>query len=160
MIDQYHFYHGAALREICANSTKPVAIEYINKKLDQDSHNFNTYIVNNKVGVYIKHSTSRAKAWSFSFIKEHQDTILDLYEIYGNVVVLLICHDDGIVGLNFEELKEILDDNHEDIESIRIKRRKRELYKVSGTDGKLKYKVAHNDFLEKILGEDYIKTNM
>ena len=53
-----------------------------------------------------------------------------------------------------------MDDNHEEIESIRIKRRKRELYKVSGTDGKLKYKVAHNDFLKKILGEDNIKTNM
>ena len=76
MIDQYHFYHGAALREICANSIKPVAIEYINKKLDQDSHNFNTYIVNNKVGVYIKHSTSRAKTWSFSFVKEQQVTLI------------------------------------------------------------------------------------
>ena len=154
MIDQYHFYHGAALRAICAGSKKPVSIEVLDKKINQDSHNFNIYVVNDEVGIYIKHSTSRSKSWRFSFIKEHQDTVLDLYKIYGRVVVLLICHDDGIVGLTFEELKEILDDNHEEVEWIGVKRRKRELYSVSGTDGKLTHKVAHNDFIEKILGAE------
>ena len=33
-----------------------------------DSHNFNIYVVNDEVGIYIKHSTSRKKTWRFSFI--------------------------------------------------------------------------------------------
>ena len=159
MIDKYHFYHGAALREICAHSAGPVGIELLNKKIDSDSYNFNTYIINNEVGVYIKHCTTRARAWRFSFIKEHQDTILDLYKIYENVVILLVCRDDGIVGLDFSELKEILDNNHEEVEWIGVKRRKGELYQVSGSDGKLKYKVAQKDFLEKILGKNNMINN-
>jgi hypothetical protein len=154
MIDQYHFYHGAALREICAASKKAVSIEILDKKLRNDDHNYNIYIINNQIPVYIKHSTSRSKRWRFSFITEHQDTVRDLYEMYGNLVMLLICHNDGIVGLNFDELKEILDDNHEEIEWIGVKRRKRELYAVSGSDGKLKHKIAHHDFIKKILGTD------
>ena len=76
---------------------------------------------------------------------------MDLYKIYENVVILLVCRDDGIVGLDFSELKEILDNNHEEVEWIGVKRRKGELYQVSGSDVKLKYKVAQKDFLKKIL---------
>lgn len=153
MIDQYEFYHGAALREICKGANRPVAIEVLNRHLETNKHNFGAYAVDNKIALYIKHSTSRSKSWRFSFTEEQQDHILDLYKIYERLVVLLICHDDGIVGLTFDELKEILDHEHEEIEWIGIKRRKRELYSVSGSDGKLKYKISHEAFLKKILEE-------
>lgn len=151
MIDQYEFYHGAALRLVCVAANKPIAIEVLNRHLDSNKHNIAAYAVNNKVALYIKHSTSRSKTWRFSFTKEQQDHILSLFQIYGKLVILFICHDDGVVGLTFDELKEVLDHNHEEIEWVGIKRRKRELYRVSGTDGKMKYKVAHDDFTKKIL---------
>ena len=144
MIDQYKFFHGAALLSISQASRKPIAIESFQKK--------HSYVINNSVGLYIKHSAARLSPWNFTFLKEHQDTIKELKDIYGRAILLLVCNSDGIVGLDFDELKEVLDHNHTEVEWIRVARTKGSLYKVTGSDGTLKLKVGMEDYKNKALG--------
>ncbi len=146
MINEFEFYHGAALLALSQASKKPVIIESL-----KEIYENNAYVVNNKVGIYIKHTKARLSPWRFTFHKKHQDTIRELNDIYGNVVLLLVCHDDGVVGLDFNDLKNILDHNHGDIEWIRVDRGKRKNYRVSGSDGDLGFTITRDDFIKKIL---------
>lgn len=88
--------------------------------------------------------------WRFSFKKEHQQEIEQMKNELREVFLLLVCNDDGIVCLDYSELKQILDDQHDDIEWISATRHKREMYAVKGSDGKLGFKIGPNDFPEKL----------
>ena len=147
MIDRYKFFHGAALLSISQATRKPIAIESL-----QGAYENNAYVINNSAGLYIKHSTARLSPWTFTFHKKHQDTIKELKDIYGRAILLLVCNSDGIVGLDFDELKEVLDHNHTEVEWIRVARTKGSLYKVTGSDGTLKLKVGMEDYKNKALG--------
>ncbi len=146
MINEFEFYHGAALLALSRASKKPVSIESL-----KDIYENNAYVVNNKCGVYIKHTKTRLSPWRFTFHKKHQETIQELRNLYDEVVLLLICHDDGVVGLNFDDLKKLLDHNHEEVEWIKVERGKRKNYHVSGTDGDLGFTITRDDFIKKIL---------
>jgi len=87
---------------------------------------------------------------SFSFNQSHQDEILEIKNRIGEVFLLLVCFDDGIVTLNFDELKIILDEIHQKVEWVRVSRNPREKYSVKGSDGKLKFKIGGNEFPRKI----------
>ena len=146
MINEFEFYHGAALLALAQASKKSVSIESL-----KGIYENNAYIVNNKVGVYIKHTKTRLSPWRFTFHKKHQDTIRELKDLYGDVVLLLVCHNDGIVGLDFNDLKKILNDSHEEVEWIKVERGKRKNYRVSGSDGDLGFTITRDDFIKKVL---------
>ena len=67
----------------------------------------------------------------------------------------------GIACLNFEQLKEILDDNHEEQEWVAISQKLNESYRVSGNDGKLERPLAANSFPQVIVDhfESLLSTN-
>ena len=146
MINEFEFYHGAALLALAQASKKSVSIESL-----KGIYENNAYIVNNKVGVYIKHTKTRLSPWRFTFHKKHQDTIKELKDLYGDVVLLLVCHDDGVVGLDFDDLKKILNHSHEEVEWIKVERGKRKNYRVSGSDGDLGFTITRDDFIKKAL---------
>lgn len=146
MINEFEFFHGAALLNISQASKKPILIESL-----QGVYENSAYVINNSAGLYIKHSKKRLSPWIFTFHKKHQDTIKELNDIYGNAILLLVCNSDGIVGLSFEELKMVLDHNHSEIEWIRVDRTKGKLYKITGSDGALEFKVGMTDYINKVL---------
>ena len=113
----------------------------------------NSYNLNNDVWLYIKTSTKRNSPWLFTFTKEHQDDIQKLKNSFWLLFLVLVCNDDGLVCLNFEELKDILDYDHLNSEWVRIGRRKWEKYEVYWHDWKLKRKIWDNEFPKKILEE-------
>lgn len=146
MINEFEFFHGAALITISQASKKPITIESLTGAYENSA-----YVLNNSMGLYIKHSKKRLSPWIFTFHKKHQDTIKELNDIYGKSVLLLVCNSDGIVGLDFQELKKVLDNNHTEIEWIRVDRTKGKLYKVTGSDGALEFKVGMTDYINKTL---------
>ena len=146
MISEYKKYHGTVFTELTEKSTTPIQIESLKGNYENSA-----YVVNNKVGVYIKYSTSRLSPWKFSFQKKHQDTILELRNILDRVMLILICGDDGIVGLSWESLKQVLNDEHEAIEWIRVSRPKGANYRVFGSDGKLNSTITRHHFSDYIL---------
>lgn len=146
MVDEYQKFHGVVFSELMENSEKPIIFESLKGYYENSA-----YAVNNNIGLYIKYSTKRLSPWRFSFQKKHQDTISELKQHYDNVVLALVCGDDGIVGLSFDQLKQVLDENHEPIEWISVKRPKRANYRVAGTDGKLELTITRDNLVKKTL---------
>ncbi len=144
MIKDFQLYHGAALHKLIDSGGEVTLQNYSNKSNS-------SYVLNSSIGLYIKYSTKRLAPWQFSFAKEHQDEILEIRNIYQDVFILLVCGTDGIVSLNFSELKILLDEHHKEIETIAVSRPQGKMYKVVGTDGKLERKISRSDFPDKIL---------
>lgn len=144
MIKEFEFFHGVVFARIFHSANTPVSIK-IYPTPDNAS-----YIINDKVGIYIKYSSKRMSPWLFSFQKEHQDEILAMKNKFGEVYTILVCNDDGIVCLNFNELKEILDEQHDVVEWVSVARGPREKYEIKGHDGKLRLKIGNSDFPIKI----------
>jgi hypothetical protein len=144
MIKEFEFYHGAVLTKIAQSDIKTSISSF-------PSPSRCSYVINGYTGLYIKHSTNRLTPWGFSFAKVHQDEIKKMANELDKVFVALVCGKDGIACLSFQELKNVLDDNHSDHEWIRVSRRTREKYSIKGSDGKLKFKIAHNHFPDRIL---------
>ncbi len=134
-------YHGLVVLKIVRSAQSSISFA---KK------NSNSYIINKNAGLYIKYSSKRLSPWTFTFRKEHQDEILSLKKEYERVFICLVCHNDGVVCLDFSDLKFILDHNHSD-EWVRVSRRPGMKYSISGSDGKLKNKKGISEFPKIIL---------
>lgn len=144
MIKEFEYFHGAAILGVIKSSPISLSIAPL------DGFENSAYLINDKVGLYIKYSRKRLSPWGFSFQKNHQETIALLKECYGEVIVLLVCNDDGIVGLNYSDLSRVLDSKIEEIEWLRASRTKGKMYQITGSDGKLDFKIGRDDFLSKI----------
>ena len=103
-----------------------------------------------KFGLFIKYSSKRASPWKYSFTLDHQTEIDILYKEYGEVFVVFVNKDDGVACLSHNLLKQILDDNHEEVEWVSIKSQLRKQYSISGKDGRLDKKISRNDFPRSI----------
>jgi hypothetical protein len=144
MIKEFEFFHGAAFTKLIHSN------QLVSLKL-YSAQSYASYIVNDRVGLYLKHSTSRLTPWGFSFHKTHQDEIAAMQKRIGSVVIGLVCNDDGIVGLNHSEFKVLLNDIHEEVEHVGVFRKPRQKYSVKGHDGKLRHKIGEGEFLKKVL---------
>lgn len=144
MIKEFEFYHGLVFARILHATQRPLSI----KPFPSPSNA--SYVVNEKIGIYIKYSSKRMTPWRFTFKKEHQEEIESMKNSLKAVFLLLVCNDDGIVCLDYKEVKQILDDQIDPIEWISAARHKREMYTVKGSDGKLGFKIGSNDFPEKL----------
>ena len=143
-IDIFEFYHGAVLSKLLYTG-KELKI----KTFPSDGNC--TFTINDKVGIYIKYSKKRMTPWVFTFKKKHQEELSILGDLHKKTFIVLVCGDDGIACLNYDEFKEIFNTNIDDFEWIKAHRFKRESYEISAKDGKLKKKVAQNNFPENII---------
>ncbi len=135
------FYQGVALAKIIREANKAISILAYKKS---------SYILDNKVAIYIKHSHKRMSPWRFTFDKEHQAEINELKSKYIEVFLILVCGEDGSVSLDHDEIKKILDNEHEENEWVSVTRRKNHVYGLKGSNGQLDYKVSRQDFAKRI----------
>jgi hypothetical protein len=144
MIKEFEFFHGLVFAKILHAAERPVSIKTFETLSNA------AYLVNGRVGIYIKYSAKRMTPWRFTFTAGHQAEIDLMKSKCVDVFLVLVCNDDGVVCLNYEELKEILDDQHDAFEWISATRHKREMYSVKGSNGELNLKVGQNDFPRKL----------
>ena len=144
MIKEFEKYHGVILSRLVHGSKKQISVELYPSKYNS------SYIINQDIGLYIKYSKKRLSPWRFSFLKEHQDEVAQMNRLLKKVFIVFVCHDDGMAILSYDEFKNILDENYEEIEWVAIQRRQREKFKISGHDGKLKCKIGENEFPQKL----------
>lgn len=139
----YTFFHGTALVRLVQDHRIHAIQSY------KANH---CYLVNSKSCIYLKHSTKRLSPWHFTFLPEHLSEIVEIHNNTKALFVVLICNDDGICCLNYQEVAQlIMVGNMGQTKWIRISRSTREKYTVSGTDGKLAYKIGNSDFPQKVL---------
>jgi hypothetical protein len=100
------------------------------------------YVLNELVPIYIKYATRRHGPWTFSFQKDHQERHKNLFENYGHSVIAFVCGGDGIVALDYEELRNVLNDNFEQQKAISIRRKLNHMYGIKGRDGELERKIS------------------
>lgn len=151
MIKEFEFYHGAVLARLIHKSKHPIEIEVY------PTPSNSSYSINKNLGLFIKYSTKRMSPWRFTFAKEHQDEILDMKNKLGEVFLLLVCGENGIIALSFDELKRILNEAHESIEWISVARNKNTEYTIKGSDGSLGHKISRSDFPRKLFEREVTK---
>jgi len=138
----YTFFYGSALVRVVHDSRT------YGVKLSSGN---NCYLINEKSYIYMKHCTKRISPWSFTFMPEHMAEIASLYIQNENLFVALICNDDGVCCLSYDELAQVIFfGNIGQSKFIRVSRFPREKYTVSGSDGKLRHKIGNNDFPRKL----------
>jgi len=138
----YTFFYGSALVRLIHDS-RTYGVKLYNGN--------NCYLINEKSCIYMKHSTKRISPWSFTFMPEHMAEIAGLYIQNKNLFVALICNDDGVCCLSYDELAQVIFfGNIGQSKFIRVSRSPREKYTVSGSDGKLRHKIGDNDFPRKL----------
>ncbi len=139
----YTFFYGSALVRLI-HDYRTHGVKLYNGN--------NCYLINEQSCVYMKHSTKRISPWQFTFLPEHMVEIANLYNQKNNLFVVLICNDDGICCLSFDELAQVIFfGNIGQSKFIRVSRSPREKYTVTGSDGKLKHKIGDSEFSNKVL---------
>ena len=74
-----------------------------------------------------------------------------LYVDHGQIFLIFVNGDDGIACVNYEQLKEILDEHYEEQEWVRVSRKPKQNYRISGNDGKLESRFQET--LPKVITE-------
>jgi hypothetical protein len=116
------------------------------------------YVLEERVGLYVKYSTNRMSPWGFSFHIDHQQEISMLRDEFDHVFVVLVCGFDGIACLTSHEYQRVLDDDPKDGEWIRVARLPRQKYSITGSDDRTVHKIGDNEYPAKVyqaLGRDH-----
>lgn len=146
MIKEFQFYHGVVFAVLLHHCKEPFMIEPF------PSEDNASYVVNDEVGVYIKYSTKRMSPWHFSFEARHKAEIRKMQTRCARLVIMLVCRDDGVVGLSYEELRSIVEMESTPTEWVSAARRPREKYAIKGSLGKLPLKIGMADCCVKVVG--------
>jgi hypothetical protein len=132
MIGEFERYHGAAIRDLVVGCGAPVRIE-----ASDDEGRVNTFILNRKIGVHIKHSASRLPPWQFTYADDNLAEIERLKKRSRSVWLIHVCGQDGFVALTYDEFRSINSVDAETTRFVRVDRDRNTMYRVNGTDGKL-----------------------
>ncbi|ERI13742.1 hypothetical protein O206_23395 [Ochrobactrum sp. EGD-AQ16] len=135
MIPEYRLFHGAAICALIDQSPFELAITH----LGADGR-LGFYILNQRIGIYIKHSTARLTPWQFSFSGQNIHQFRELRSRCISTFVVLVCGWNGIVCLDESELKTVASTDDNEQPWIRVTRRPRGMFGVSGDLGSLKAK--------------------
>ena|ERR1700728_3559145 len=144
MISEFEFFHGAVFARMLHSGQQVLSI-----KPYSESDNA-AYVVNDSKAIYIKYCTKRLSPWRFSFQPRHHDLVLQMKEHMGEVFICLVCNDDGVVVLTFDEFQEVVKADGGTVEWLSAARNKRQMYLVKGPLGRLTFKVGKDDFSGKV----------
>jgi hypothetical protein len=144
MIGEQERYHGVVLARIVRCPFPSGASVRVR------SQGRSAYLLDECVALYVKYSTSRLSPWSFSFAEAHQAELDVLAAAFDHTLVALVCGEDGVACLTWSEFKNVLDDNYEPIEWIKVSRKARQQYTVKGSDNRRGFKVADSEFPAKV----------
>jgi hypothetical protein len=132
MIGEFERYHGAAIRDLVVEYGRPLCIE-----ASDDLGRINTFILNQKIGVYIKHSASRLPPWQFTYGDDNLAEIERLRKRSLSVWLVHVCGQDGFVALKYDEFRSINSVEAATTCFVRVDRGRNTMYHLNGTDGKL-----------------------
>jgi hypothetical protein len=144
VIREFEFFHGAVFARLLHRRPEACSIRLFRNESNS------SYVVGTDIGIFIKYSSKRLTPWRFTFGKAHQAEIEELRKALPRVFVLLVCNDDGVVCLAYDELKQILNEENASVEWISATRHRHEMYSVKGSDGSLEFKIGNKDFPNKL----------
>ena len=138
MIPEYKLYHGAVLSELVDISDRDISIGEL-----REEGRLSSYILDENIGLHIKHSTSRLSPWQFTISTANLTDCLELKRVFKNVYIVLVCHTDGFVTLDIEEAATLIKAGESNQAWIRAERRRGQWYSVSGNADSIAIKKPH-----------------
>ena len=132
MIKDYESYHGVVLREIIVRSKGPITIESI-----VDVGRANTFCINGRTVLHIKHCSRRLPPWQFTFNRENWSEMVSLRSRSTSFWLAFACGIDGILCLSFDELNRLSDAPLGTGRFVRVDRDRATMYRVFGNAGRL-----------------------
>jgi len=132
MTHDFELYHGAALRDLIITAGRPLEI-----KSCDDAGRINSYVINNKTSIYIKHSAKRLPPWQFTFNAENVEEISRLRANFDSLWLVLVCGCDGSLALSTKDFDLINPTDFETTSFVRVDRDRGTMYRLTGTGGKL-----------------------
>ena len=127
MIREFEKYHGVVLRELVVAS----GVAGIDLRTEDRFGRVNSFIINENVGLHIKHSGKRLPPWQFTFDAENCSELADLADRTTTVLIALVCGIDGFVCVPHEDFLRMTDDCGATA-FLRVDRDKRSMYRVNG----------------------------
>jgi hypothetical protein len=153
MFDDYELYQGVVLRQIIVESHAAVKVTPFER-----AGRCNAYVLNDTIGLFIKHSAARLSPWSFTFHIDQVADLLDLEIAHPTSFCAFVCGSDGLITLDVVTLHQLVTFEETDAAWIRVSRRPRTMYTVVGNRGQLPYKLARgSSAVVKILQETQVK---
>jgi hypothetical protein len=146
MTAEYQFYHGALLHEIIVGAAREVRIRLCDVHGRPDA-----YVINDEIGLLIKHSSARITPWQFTFTKDHLAELFALRTVTKVCFVGLVCDEDGFVCIRDADLIGILAASESDAVSVRVDRGARRMYRVSSSGTPLDRKLPMG--VQEVIGE-------
>jgi hypothetical protein len=137
MLDEYEFYQGVVLRQLAVENDYSISFRPFLRE-----GRINAFVLNGRVGVYVKHSSKRMSPWRFSFNIDQAADLLDLEQKLPDSFVVFVCGTDGLVTLSFADLHTAVSFQESENAWISISRPPRTQYDIAGNRGDLKYKVS------------------
>ncbi len=132
MISDYERYHGIVLRELIVKAPASINIE----KRD-DIGRVNSFCLNGRTAIHIKHSSKRMPPWQFTFSLDNLGEMDRLESVAPSLWLALICGTDGIVVLSRQEFWLITSTKKDVTRFIRVDRDRRTMYRVFGSSGRI-----------------------
>ena len=117
MIGEFEQYHGAALRDLIVGAGRPLHVQ-----ADDDHGRVNSYIVDDCVGIHIKHSSKRLPPWQFVYSDENLGEADRLGKRCRKVWLLHVCGRDGVVAINLDEFHAMNPKSVEKTSFVRVDR--------------------------------------
>ena len=137
MLDEYEFHQGAVLRQLVVSSNLSLSF----RPFLRDGR-IAAFVMNGRIGIYVKHSSKRMSPWRFTFTIEQAADLLDLEARYQDSFLVFVCETDGLVALSFTELHSLVDFAQSDNAWVSISRPRRAQYHLAGNRGELDRKVS------------------
>lgn len=138
MFDEYEFYQGVVLRSIIVGADYSLMMRPFLRE-----GRISAFVVNSRIGVFMKHSAKRMSPWRFTFTLEQVSDLLDLEGKYFDSFVVFVCGEDGLVTLDVAALHEIVTFDDANSAWVAIERKPRSQYGIWGNRSELKNKVSN-----------------
>lgn len=132
MTAEYERYHGLVIRELVVRAGRRLAIE-----VWDDDGRVNSFCVNRRVGIHIKHCSKRLAPWGFTFNADSIREISQHIKQHKRFWLALVCGYDGILCLSSHEFLSLIESGRGTTPFIRVDRDRNTMYRVFGNAGKL-----------------------
>ncbi len=135
MTHNFELYHGAVIRDLIVAANRPITIE-----ARDGAGRVNSFLVNNEVALYLKHSSKRLPPWQFTFDDKTIDEMMNLSRQGRLLWLVLVCGQDGIMSLSLADFLNVNPPETETTSFVRVDRDRGTMYRLTGTGGKLSSK--------------------
>lgn len=141
-IQEQDFYHGTALSQIVRHQSF--------KALNSGSPKQGHYLINNDRHVLVKYRTTDGPTWQFTFKPEEVAAIKKMGKKSQSVFLCLVCGQETICALDFDEIKVLLSPGSDEQQSIMIEAPANKSLRAKGSKGNLAWTVPHSAFPRKL----------